>query len=296
MSEGRIEAPYAAIQFQEVGKTYHFSRDNIPELQVGDYVIVNTSRGRELGRVVDLVSETPKSQTGGIKAVERIASPVDLVLRRMWRQRELEALIDCREKAAELDVRGVKFARAEFAYDGSRLSIFYSSEGDEKVDLKKLLKRLQRTHRDTSIDLRQVGPRDVAKVFCGMGACGMNERCCSMFLTEFSPISIKMAKAQGISLNPQEITGMCGRLRCCLKYEYEQYVEARKGMPKRNKRVITPQGEGKVIDLNPLLGIVTVLLTDGRRAEFGREDIQPYTELKALQDKAKSGDGREVRE
>ncbi len=104
------------------------------------------------------------------------------------------------------------------------------------------------------IDFRRIGPRDVAKIIGGMGACGIEMRCCSTFLTEFSPISIRMAKAQGVSLDPSEITGMCGRLRCCLIYEYEQYVEARKHLPKRNKRVVTPEGEGKVIDSLPAAG------------------------------------------
>jgi cell fate regulator YaaT (PSP1 superfamily) len=145
---------------------------------------------------------------------------------------------------------------------------------------------MKRLYRQTAIDTRQVGPRDVAKIIGGMGACGLAERCCSMFLTEFSPISIKMAKAQGISLNPQEITGMCGRLRCCLVYEYEQYVEARKTLPKRKKRVITALGEGQVVDLLPLKQAVIVQLADGRRAEFLLHELQPYEELKALETKA----------
>ncbi len=112
--------------------------------------------------------------------------------------------------------------------------------------------------------MRQIGPRDVAKIIGGMGACGLETRCCSKFLTDFSPISIKMAKAQGISLTPSEITGMCGRLRCCLIYEYEQYVKARKTLPKRKKRVVTPNGEGMVIDVAPLSGMVTVKLEGDR--------------------------------
>ena len=136
--------------------------------------------------------------------------------------------------------------------------------------------------------MRQVGPRDVAKFIGGMGACGLEERCCSKFLTDFSPISIRMAKAQGISLNPQEITGLCGRLRCCLIYEYEEYRKARETLPKRNKRVVTPAGEGKVIDVLPLKQSVLVLLEDERKIEFPREDIEPYEELQALKDKAKN--------
>jgi cell fate regulator YaaT (PSP1 superfamily) len=134
--------------------------------------------------------------------------------------------------------------------------------------------------------MRQIGPRDVAKMLGGMGACGMETRCCSRFLTEFSPISIKMAKEQGISLTPTEITGMCGRLRCCLVYEYEQYAAARKELPKRNKRVVTPMGEGKVIDVNPLRMTVRVELPETGAREFDRDQVEPWDELEALRRKS----------
>jgi cell fate regulator YaaT (PSP1 superfamily) len=126
-----------------------------------------------------------------------------------------------------------------------------------------------------------IGPRDVAKYLGGMGACGLETRCCSKFLTDFSPISIKMAKEQGISLTPTEITGMCGRLRCCLVYEYEQYMEARKGLPKRGKRVMTPIGPGKVSDVIPLRQVLLVELDQGIRREFNNDEIRPWdgTEL-----------------
>jgi cell fate regulator YaaT (PSP1 superfamily) len=137
------------------------------------------------------------------------------------------------------------------------------------------------------VDLHQIGPRDVAKILGGPGACGLEERCCSTFLTEFSPVSIKMAKEQGISLNPQEITGMCGRLRCCLVYEYEQYVAARKALPKRGKRVGTPRGEGKVLDVNPLRQTVFVEVGEAR-AEFGKDELVPLEELEALKKKSEA--------
>jgi cell fate regulator YaaT (PSP1 superfamily) len=125
-----------------------------------------------------------------------------------------------------------------------------------------------------------------------MGACGLETRCCSQFLTDFSPISIKMAKEQGISLTPNEITGMCGRLRCCLIYEYEQYVEARKHLPKRNKRVLTPRGEGKVVDVLPMSNQVIVLLEgeEGKRFTeiFENQDLQPWDELEALRRKSQA--------
>jgi hypothetical protein len=158
--------------------------------------------------------------------------------------------------------------------------------------LKSLKRDMGDLYPNTYIEMRQIGPRDVAKIIGGMGACGLETRCCSQFLTEFSPISIKMAKEQGISLTPEEITGMCGRLRCCLIYEYDQYVEARKQLPKRNKKVITPKGEGKVIDVLPMSNQVVVLIEneEGKRFRetFIKEDIQPWAELDALKKKSQA--------
>jgi cell fate regulator YaaT (PSP1 superfamily) len=277
----------AGIRFQNLGKLYHFTFSKEHDLTIGDYVIVTTSRGREMGQVAQLGDSVQKSTKGSLKPIERRATPQDLVMSRFWQSREIEALINCREKVAELGVKGIKITRAEFSYDGSRLSFLYSIEGNDKKNLDELRRRIQRAYRKSKVELREVGPRDVAKAIGGMGACGLDERCCSRFMTEFSPISIRMAKAQGISLNPQEITGMCGRLRCCLIYEYEQYVEARKKLPKKNKRVMTPLGEGKVIDVIPLKAVVIVALDEGIRSEFPLSEIHPYDELKALEKKSK---------
>jgi len=199
-------------------------------------------------------------------------------------------MINCRARASELKLEGVKIVAAEYNYDGARLAFLFSTESEEKVDLKSLKKDMQAIYPNTQIEMRQIGPRDVAKLLGGLGACGLENRCCSQFLTEFSPISIKMAKEQGISLTPTEITGMCGRLRCCLIYEYEQYVEARKTLPKRNKRVITPKGEGKVVDIMPMSNKVTVQI-DGEEGKhiwvtFDREELQPWDELEALRRKS----------
>jgi cell fate regulator YaaT (PSP1 superfamily) len=277
-----------AVRFQPVGKVYHFDASHTSDLRIGDFVIVTTSRGDELGQIIQFLDHPREQVTGSLKPIVRRATPQELVTRRIWKRRELETMIDCRAVVADIGLIGVKIAKTEFSYDGSRLTVFYSVEGDEKVDLKELRKRMRKTHRKSHIEMRQVGPRDVAKFIGGMGACGLEERCCSKFLTDFSPISIRMAKAQGISLNPQEITGLCGRLRCCLLYEYEEYRKARETLPKRNKRVVTPAGEGKVIDVLPLKQSVVVLLEDERKVEFPREDIEPYDELQALKDKAQN--------
>ena len=275
------------IRFQKTGKIYHFDASNQADLLVGDFAVVDTSRGRQLGEVVQIFRDSDASPNGGsLKSISRRATPRDLIMRQIWQKKEVEAMINCRAKAAELKVEGVKIVAAEFTYDGSRLSFLYNSEAEEKVDLKKLRNAMQRLYTRTKVEMRQIGPRDMAKILGGMGACGLENRCCTMFLTEFSPISIKMAKEQGISLTPSEITGMCGRLRCCLIYEYEQYVEARKQLPKRNKRVVTPEGEGKVVDVYPLKQAVLVELEAGRMQEFAHEQIQPWDELEALRKKS----------
>jgi len=130
-------------------------------------------------------------------------------------------------------------------------------------------------HYRVKISMRKIGPRDAAKIIGGMGACGLEARCCSTYLGEFCPISIKMAKTQNVSLAPSEITGMCGRLRCCLQYEYDTYAEARKGLPRPKKFVKTPLGEGRVIKVNPLKETVLVNLGERGTKEFSKEEIQP---------------------
>ena len=275
------------VRFAQIGKAYHFDASTIPEVKVGNHVIVETSRGKQLGEVTQIVENLSSPPEGPWKPVERLATPRDLILRRIWAQKELEAMIACREHAVNLKLSEVKIVAAEFSFDGTRLTLMFSAETEDKADLKSLRHDMQKLYQHTQVEMRQIGPRDVAKMLGGMGACGMETRCCSRFLTEFSPISIKMAKEQGISLTPTEITGMCGRLRCCLVYEYEQYAAARKELPKRNKRVVTPLGEGKVLDVNPLQLTIRVDLPDVGWREFTREDVEPWDELEALRRKSK---------
>jgi len=278
----------AGIRFQKIGKLYHFDARNTPDLQAGDFAIVRTSRGVQMGQVMQIMDNPPKPTHGSWKAIERKATPSDLLILQDWQKKEIKAMVDCRAKAAALGIEAVKIAKAEFSFDGASLTFLYNSEVDEDIDLGNLRKAMQRSYKQSKVEMRRIGPRDVAKIIGGMGACGLESRCCSTFLTEFSPVSIKMAKAQGVSLDPSEITGMCGRLRCCLVYEYEQYVEARKVLPKRGKKVITPVGEGKVIDVYPLKEAVMVALGEGKRAEFLKHELQPWDELNALKRKSES--------
>ncbi len=262
------------IRFQKIAKTYHFRADHVQDIRAGDFAVVETSRGKQLGEVIEIFDEAEGKTKGSLKPISRRATPRDLVLRQIWEYKEKEAIEACRAKVKELKISGVKIVAAEYTFDGNRLTFMYNSEGDESVDLSKLMKELKSLFRRTKIDLRQIGPRDVAKIVGGMGVCGMGMRCCSMFLTDFQPISIRMAKNQGVSLAPSEITGMCGRLRCCLGYENEVYVEARKVLPREKQRIDTPEGEGKVVSVSPLGKTVTVYLEEGGMKEFAMSELE----------------------
>jgi len=268
------------VRFHAVGKIYHFDASDYPSVQINDLVVVTTTRGRQVGQVASVGPQNGNEPQGPLKPIERQATGRDLAVRKHWENKELEALITARELNLEVGLP-IKLIKAEYSFDGKQLTLLYSAE--ERKDTKALRRRLARAFR-AKIELRQIGPRDVAKILGGYGACG-SPRCCSTFLTEFSPISIRMAKAQGISLNPTEITGMCGRLRCCLVYEFEQYLEARKHLPKQGKRVGTPHGEGRVVSLLPLKETALIDLGE-RTVEVHREDIVPLEEWRALQEKA----------
>ncbi len=260
------------VRFAPVSKAYYFDANGY-DLAIDDYVIVESVRGRQIGKVVQVIDDFV-NENESLKIVLRPASSKDLVAKELFNQNKEEALAFSRKRLEELNLKGVKILDAEFSFDGTRLQVNYSSDNDEKVDLKSLKYDLLRNFPSiNSVDLRQLGPRDVAKSIPGMGACGLSCRCCCRYLTEFSSISIKMAKEQGISLTPAEITGMCGRLRCCLVYENDYYVECRKKLPKKNKKVMTPQGEGKVIEVFPLRDAVLVDIPEVGRREYKREQI-----------------------
>jgi cell fate regulator YaaT (PSP1 superfamily) len=273
------------VRFQKLGKLYHFKLDNHENIEPGDHVIVETKRGHQLGQVMVYVDPHDVHNNQGLQPIGRKANPRDLVMKQVWETKELDALISCREKADELGLKDAKFVKAEYSFDGSWLTFHYATE-NKKLNIGRLQKELNRRFH-TKVEMRLIGPRDVAKILGGYGACGA-PRCCSTFLTEFSPVSIRMAKAQGISLSPQEITGMCGRLRCCLVFEYEQYVEAKKTLPKMGKRIGTPYGEGRVKDIRVLRESVVVDI-EGEWHEVFIHEIEPLEELEALQKKADAG-------
>lgn len=265
------------VRFQKLGKIYHFDAGVHSEsIHPGDYVVVTTSRGKQIGQVACFVCNPRKGEGGERRTIDRPASAQDLVVQQTWKEREEETLAVVREAAQKHKVRGAHFHAVEFGYNGSHLTVIYSTESDEKLDLKALRRDLARRFTRQQIEFRQVGPRDIARLLSGLGACGLEQRCCAQFLGEFNPISIKMAKAQGISLNPGEITGICGRLRCCLIYEYDLYAAARKRLPKRGKRVQTPRGIGRVAEVFPLRdGVLVHLGEELGTAEFTSEEIHP---------------------
>jgi cell fate regulator YaaT (PSP1 superfamily) len=286
---GKADLKLVGIRFQPVGKVYHYNAAGHDDLKPGDWVIVDTARGRQMGQVA--TTKPPKDKSGGpYKKIDRKAVGRDMAMRHYYEGKELEAMIACRAESAALKLP-VKIVRAEYSFDGQTLTFLYSSDQEERVEVGALREVMSRLYR-ARIEMRQISPREVAKIIGGMGACGIEERCCSRFLTEFSPVSIKHAKEQNLSLNPHDITGMCGRLRCCLVYEYEQYVEARRHLPKLKSMIGTPMGQGKVVEILHLRDAVRVKIGEGpesREMEFHREQLVPLEELKRLQEKAASG-------
>jgi cell fate regulator YaaT (PSP1 superfamily) len=251
----------AGVRFQPSGKIYHFDASDVDDLRPGDFAVVETVRGTQLGEVVNVRPPRKRRATGR-----------ELALRQRWQTEEEKALELARTEAKALGL-SVKMVLAEYTLDGKRLTLLYGTEA-KHLDVSELERRLQR-ELNTRVELLKIGPRDQAKLMGGCGACG-GPRCCSHFLPEFTSISIRMAKKQGVSLHPSAITGMCDRLRCCLQYEYEQYLEALRNLPRRKRQVKTPYGVGRVIDLVPLRHAVIVRIED-RRVELPVDEIEPVS-------------------
>ena len=272
------------VQFEEVGKHYYFDASRYPDLEPGDPVVVRTSRGMQLAHISQVGIDAEELDLRSFKSVERPATPKDLMTRKALALQEKELTEQIREHLNNNGMSGVKIVSVEFSLDGNRLFILLNSESSVNYNIKRLHNDVQKMVKGVHLELRQIGPRDAAKLIRGMGACGMENRCCSKFLTEFSSISIRMAKTQDISLTPSEITGMCGRLRCCLMYEYDQYVEAIKTLPKRKRKVKTPMGEGRVIQILPLRQAVIVDLPEIGPRQFSKEELDRAEKVASGQD------------
>ena len=264
-----------SVKFRDGGKSYFFDPGEL-EIKEGDGVIVETARGIEFADVVSPVQEIDESHVvAPLKGVIRVATDYDRELRDTNRAKEKDAFDTCVRKIAEHGL-DMKLVDVEYSYNGSKVMFYFTADG--RVDFRELVKDLAGVFR-TRIELRQIGVRDEAKMLGGLGSCG-RPVCCKAFLSDFAPVSIKMAKEQSLSLSPTKISGICGRLMCCLKYEQDCYESMRKQMPRPGRDVRTPDGDGTVLENNVITEKtrVRVTLADGT---FDVRDY-PFRELTPL--------------
>jgi cell fate regulator YaaT (PSP1 superfamily) len=245
------------VRFQRAGKVYSYSTANLANpVKLGDHVVVETKDGHDIGRVVTMGPLHGKKGEQKLKHVVRRATPRDLLMRQWHQRREGDVLLAARKIITQQRIH-VKIIRAEFSYDGKRLTLHVlpRDEKDEELDLSPLneLNTLYKTHAQT----RKIGPREASQLMGGHGLCG-GEKCCT--LTGIEQVSIDMAKQQNIAMNQPDAIGLCGRLRCCLRYEAETYREARANHPKVGAIVKTPQGKGEIQAIDPLTEVLTIAL------------------------------------
>lgn len=261
-------AKIVGVRFKRVGKVYYFEPAGF-DLEVNDYVVVETTGGLELGQVVISPKQVLASDVDKpLKAIVRKAEPEDIERAQELEAKEREALSECGKLIAELRLP-MKLLSAEYNLDGSRLTFYFSAV--ERVDFRKLVRELASRLR-VRVELRQTRPRDEAKLIGGCGRCG-RPLCCATFLSEFAPVSIRMAKEQGLPLNPMKISGCCGRLMCCLVYESEQYHIMRGKLPKEGQQVSTAMGVARVVGSNPLKETVLVELENQVTVELPLNEI-----------------------
>ncbi len=261
-------ADIVGVRFKRAGRVYYFTPAGI-DLEVDDYVVVNTGRGMELGRVVIAPKQVLAEEANKpLKSVVRKATDDDIQRAQEFEEKEREALAECAKLVAKLKLP-MKLLSAEYNLDGTRLTFFFSAAG--RVDFRELVRQLN-SRFEVQVELRQVGPSDETKLMGGFGRCG-RPLCCMSFLTEFAPVSIKMAKEQALPLNPMKISGTCGRLLCCLGYENEFYRAMKKKLPKDGQNVTTPSGVAKVVGSNPLKETVLVEVEGGARVELPLSEI-----------------------
>ena len=260
------------VRFKKVGKVYDFDPVNL-KVDKDSYVIVETARGVEYGQVATPNHEVEDDQiVKPLRRVLRAATEEDKKTVEENRRLEKEAFAICEKKirAHQLEM---KLVEVEYTFDRGKILFYFTADG--RVDFRELVKDLAGVFR-TRIELRQIGVRDEAKMLGGLGVCGC-PLCCATFLDDFAPVSINMAKDQGLSLNPSKISGSCGRLMCCLKYENEAYQDLLRSTPKVNAVVITPDGKGTVIDQNILTGMLTIQLDkapDAAPKTFHMKDVK----------------------
>jgi cell fate regulator YaaT (PSP1 superfamily) len=251
------------IRFRKTSKIYFFDPTGY-ELVIGDAVIVETIRGVELGYVSSPMRELPETQVVmPLKPILRVATDTDLAQSESNTANEKTAYAICQERILvhKLDM---KLVDVEYTFDGTRVVFYFTANG--RVDFRQLVKNLASIFK-TRIELRQIGVRDEAKMLGGLGSCGRSI-CCGTFLSNFQPVSIKMAKEQNLSLNPTKISGLCGRLMCCLKYEQDYYEKVRRSVPRVGRNVMTPDGIGVLVDVHVIREKVSVRLNTGETSEI----------------------------
>ncbi len=257
------------VRFKKVGKVYYFSPAG-KNVKVGDSVIVETAKGVECGEVVLGSKDIDENEfPAQLKPIMRVATPQDFKTIENNKIKEKEAFKICEEKIAKHKL-SMNLVDVETTFDNNKLLFYFTAEN--RVDFRELVKDLASVFR-TRIELRQIGVRDEAKMLGGIGSCGQ-PYCCARFLGEFQPVSIKMAKEQGLSLNPTKISGACGRLMCCLKYEQDAYTELLKTTPKCGAIVKAAEGKGVVEDSNLLTGKLRVRLESDAVVTVDKKDVE----------------------
>ena len=272
-------AAVVGVRFKNAGKLYYFDPGNLWPV-AGGFVVVETARGVEYGQVIAGVRQIEDAiLTAPLKKVIRVADEQDAQHALENERLEREALQICQRKIEEHKL-DMKLVNVEQTFDNTKILFYFTANG--RVDFRSLVKDLASIFR-TRIELRQIGVRDEAKMLGGLGPCG-RQICCGSFLGDFQPVSIKMAKEQNLSLNPTKISGVCGRLMCCLKYEQDHYEQTRKRMPKQGKEVETSEGMGIVLDINVLKEQVTVRIRKGDSSEvkvFPLEEVKWHRPVQA---------------
>lgn len=256
------------VRFKSAGKVYFFDPGDL-EIHLNDPVIVETARGLEFGTITMEITEIKEEDVvQPLKKIVRLATEEDIRRHAENEKKKAKALALCQEK---VDKHGLemKLIDVEYTFDNNKIIFYFTADG--RVDFRELVKDLASVFK-MRIELRQIGVRDEAKMLGGIGSCGRS-LCCSSWLSDFEPVSIKMAKVQNLSLNPTKISGICGRLMCCLKYENDVYMELRKGLPDNGEKVKTKDGVGKVIDSNILESKVRVRLYTGEKDDDGEEKL-----------------------
>ena len=287
--ENKREDIILGVRFQKTG-TLHYMDPLTYGFRIGDLVIANSKRGTEIGRVVSIKNRNELDKNIEIEKIIKPATKYDVEKQKEHEKNAKDAVLKCKKIANELKLN-MKVIHAEYTFDGSKLIFYFASE--DRVDFRELVKRLAAEYK-LRIELRQVGPRDEIKMYPNLGMCG-KEVCCRTFLPDFESVTIKMAKEQGLQINMSKISGACGRLMCCLKYEQDAYKENMKDLPKHNEMVKLDGEDAKVIGLDILNKKVRLKIGIGEDEKFETVD---YTEIERIKknsnnDKKEEKQGKE---